>query len=307
MAEGLFGGDIQVFPGNDGGQRQDASAQALADDHDVRNHPEVFEGEHAAGAAQRMRDLVEDEQGPVAVAGPADGLPILGRGDGGSAADRLGNHRGNVTLLLQDVLHVAGAGEVAAAAAGAAEDAAVLVRRWRMFRAGHERAHALAEDRLAADRDGVEGGAVEGIPHGNRLVPAGGDPRQLQRDADRLGAPGAEEGLLQGIGRDLGQLLRQVHGHAVGVAARAEGQLVELAFDRVNHRGIGKADLVHVVAVEVHVAPALQVLDGDTPAGAQGVEARGGKGLPQEIAGILRQKGAAVGIQVLFLPGVAPR
>ncbi|MBS1239122.1 MAG: hypothetical protein H6R38_440, partial [Deltaproteobacteria bacterium] len=86
----------------------------------------------------------------MAVAGPADGLPVLGRGDGGRAADRLGDHGGDVALLLQDVLHVAGAGHVAAAAAAAAEDAAVLVGRRHMFRPGHERAHVLAKDCLAA-------------------------------------------------------------------------------------------------------------------------------------------------------------
>ena len=99
-------------------------------------------------------------------------------------------------------------------------------------------------------------------------MPAGGDACQLQRDADGLRTPGAEERFLQGIGRDLGQLLRQVDGYPVGVAAGAERQVVELALDGVNHRGVGKADLVHVVAVEVHVAPALHVLDEDAPAGA---------------------------------------
>ena len=146
---------------------------------------------------------------------------------------------------------------------------------------------------------------MEGIPHGNRLVPAGGDACQLQRDADSLGASGAEERLLQGPGRDLGQLFRQVDGDPVGVAPRAERQLVDLALDGGDHFRVAEADLVHVVAVEVHVASALGVFDVNPLAGAHGVQAWRREGLPQKVAGVLLQQGAGFGIQV-FVLAIAP-
>ena len=52
-----------------GGQGEDAAAQPLADHQHVRDDVEILAGEHAAGPAQGVGDLVEDEQRPVAVAG----------------------------------------------------------------------------------------------------------------------------------------------------------------------------------------------------------------------------------------------
>jgi len=53
--------------------------------------------------------------------------------------------------------------------------------------------------------------------------------------------------------------------------------LVELGFDRSNDARITKADLVNVVAVEIHVAPALQVFDINPVAALEHVEARRGQ------------------------------
>jgi hypothetical protein len=46
----------------------------------------------------------------------------------------------------------------------------------------------------------------------------------------------------------------------VRVAARAERQRVKLGLDGRDHRPVAEPDLVHRVAMEVHVAPALPVL-----------------------------------------------
>jgi hypothetical protein len=91
---------------------------------------------------------------------------------------------------LQNVLDVVGAARVARAAA--AEMAVARIAGLHVLGAGQERPDAAAEQRLAADRDGVERGAVERVPHRDRLVPAGGEARELERHADRLGAHWSE-------------------------------------------------------------------------------------------------------------------
>jgi hypothetical protein len=63
------------------------------------------------------------------------------------------------------------------------------------------------------------------------FVAAGGDAGEFERDADRGGAPGAEEDLVQIAGCEVGEAGGKIDGGAVGVAARAERQGVELRFD----------------------------------------------------------------------------
>jgi len=49
----------------------------------------------------------------------------------------------------------------------------------------------------------VDGGPVEGVPHGARLVAAARDARELERHADRERAPGRKQHLAERIGRKL--------------------------------------------------------------------------------------------------------
>jgi hypothetical protein len=215
--------------------------------------------------------------------------PEVGRGHIGRRADRLGDDGGHVPLVREHIFDVVGALEIATAARCALPQAAILARRGHVRSAGEQRAHASTKDLFAADRDGVERRAVKRIPHRDRLVSPGGDPRELERHADRRRAAGAEERLVEMARRELGQSSREIDRHAVRVAARAEGQLVELRLHGGDHRRIAVAHLVYVVAVKIHVAPTLQVLDVDPLGVLKRVEAGGREGLVQEPTRIVGQ------------------
>ena len=119
----------------------------------------------------------------MAVAGLTDDLPVVPRRNVGRAAHGLGDDGADVAFLVQDVLHVLRA--LQAACAATVPGAVLGVGRRHVLRAGQQRTDVLAEDRLPADRDGVQGCAVERIPHRQRLESAGGHARELQGDCRR--------------------------------------------------------------------------------------------------------------------------
>src|SRR5512134_2397556 len=66
------------------------------------------------------------------------------------------------------------------------------------------------------------------------------------------------------------------------------------------------AELVHVVAVEIHDAPAVERFQPDAGRRLQGVEARGGERLVQEEARVLGEQRASRVAQRALLPGFPP-
>ena len=211
----------------------------------------------------------------MAITGLADHLPVLGPGNVRSAANRFGNYGRYVPLLGEDVFHIPGAHEVTSAATAAFVEAVVLIGRRHVFGAREERADVLAKNRFPTDGDGVQGGAVERVPHGNRLVATGSHPRQFDGHADGTGAAWTQQHLVQVAGRELHKLAGQVDGDLVGVAPGAEGKPFELFLDRRNDRGMAKAHLVDVIAVEVQITPALKVLDIGAITGTHDIETGG--------------------------------
>ena len=133
----------------------------------------------------------------------------------------------------------------------------------------------MAEKGFAADGNGIQRSAVKRVPHRDGLVPACGCASQFHGHAHCGGAAGAEQHFLQIARGQLSELAGQLNRHAVGVAPGAKGQLVELLFYCGNHERIGKSDLMHVVAVKVHVAAALQIFDINACAAAHGVKTWG--------------------------------
>src|SRR5262249_11668530 len=99
--------------------------------------------------------------------------------------------------------------------------------------------------------------------------------------------------LAEVAGGDPGQRSRELDGRQVRVAARAEAELVELRLHRGDHRGVAEAHLVGAVAVKVHVAAALEVLEGDPVRAPQHVEAR--RGLWAESGAVPRGAGGGSG------------
>ncbi len=146
-----------------------------------------------------------------------------------------------------------------------------------MLGAGQQRPGATAKDGLAPDGDGVQRGAVEGVPHGNGLEAARRRARQLERHADGAGASRREEHLVQIAGRQLRQPLRQADSGEDGLAAGTKRQLRHLAGDRFDHSWMAETDLVDVVAVEIHQTPALSRFDEKALALVQHVQTGRGK------------------------------
>ncbi len=154
MAQGLAGHNVQIRAGDQRGQRKNPAAQRLADHQHVGDDSVMLAGEHLAGAAEAVRNLVEDQQRAVFVACGAHLLPIVQRRNERRAAHGLADDGGDIALLRQHILDVIGAKEVARRAAF--ERAMPIVRRRHVLAAGQQRAGAAAEDGLAADRNRVE-------------------------------------------------------------------------------------------------------------------------------------------------------
>ena len=135
----------------------------------------------------------------------------------------LDDHGADVLFLAEHVVEILGALGVAYAAAAEAARARIAGRR--VLGAGHQRPDVLAEHRLAADRDRVERGAVEAVPQRERLVPARGEPRELQRHPDRERPAGREQHLAEGIGCERHELRGEIDGGRIGEPAGEKGSV----------------------------------------------------------------------------------
>ncbi len=52
--------DVQIFPGDQGGQMENTAAQTFADDQQIRNQVEVLAGKHFSGAPETVGDFIQD-------------------------------------------------------------------------------------------------------------------------------------------------------------------------------------------------------------------------------------------------------
>jgi hypothetical protein len=100
----------------------------------------------------------------------------------------------------------------------------------------------------------------------------------------------------------VGESAGEVDRGAVGVAAWGKGELLELVGDGVDDRGMAKADLVDIVAVEIENGSALGVLKNGTVAGAQDIETGSGKRLMQEPPGIVLEGLPGIVVEMRFSP-----
>ena len=200
VAECAVGGDVEIASCDQCREREHRAAQPLAQDDHIRHDVVVLEGEHSAGPAKADRDLVQDHERAMAIAGVAHDPVVLGRRNlDVGRTHRLDHDRADVLLLPEHVVEVLGAAQVAATAA--AETAAARVARWRVLGAREQGPDALAEHGFAADRDGVERGTMKAVPERQRLVASSRDPRKLERHADGERAAGGEQHFAEGIGR----------------------------------------------------------------------------------------------------------
>jgi len=91
-----------------------------------------------------------------------------------------------------------------------------------------------------------------------------------------------------------------------GEPARREGELVQLVFDCGDQPGMAIADVMHIVAVEIHVAPAGQILDPDALGLADRRQAGGRDRLVQEVARVFLEQRIARGMAMTRRPLGAP-
>ena len=164
---------------------------------------------------------------------------------------------------------------------------------------------AVAKQRLASDAGGAEAGAVKRIPEAQRLEAPGGEAGQLDRYLDRIRAAGREKhfsGLAAQRLKARTQRLGQFNSTLAGKTARCKGQGVELALDGRDDVRVRIADMVHIVAMEVHVASAAHVLDPDALGPGDRTQAGRGNRLMQESGAVARQQVTRVLVQVLRLP-----
>src|SRR5690606_5575088 len=80
---------------------------------------------------------------------------------------------------------------------------------------------------------------------------------------------------------------------------------VDLLLDRLPQPRMAVADMVHAVAVEIHVAPAGGVLDPDAFRLRDGAEAGAGKALVQEGGGVARDEVLRPPVPEARIPGPA--
>ena len=169
------------------------------------------------------------------------------------------NHGGDVTFSFEHVLHVISAGQITGLSTF--ERTMAVVRRRHVFTARQQRSNAFAEDGFAAHRDRVQGSAMKRFPHGDKLEFARGNPRQLERHADRTGAARRKEDPVEIPRCEAGQARSQFNCGPASITARAETQFIQLLFDCSDYSRMGEADLVDVVSVKIQVAPPFQILD----------------------------------------------
>lgn len=157
--------------------------------------------------------------------------------------------RGDVALHLEHVVDIVG--ETVGGPVFVAEEPSGEAWCRDVLGAGRERPQVLAEKGLAADRYGVEIGAVKGVPDRDALVAAGSVARELQRHADGGGAAGCQQHLAERLRSPRGQGFGEAHGDFAGEASRAERKCAELVLDGLRDGGVAMAELAHAVAVKI--------------------------------------------------------
>ena len=200
------------FCRRDEARNRRAVAERFRHAHDVRHDAEVLDAEHLARAREARLDFVDDQQRAVLREDFLDPLEIAFRrhDDARVALDGLGDERARMAggRGFHEVFDGVRAGEVAGVRLFA-ERAAIAVRVRREMDAA-DRRRGRAPHREARDAHAELCAAVEALPQRDDLAVAVIDLGEQQRAFRRLGARRAEEALLQGPRRDLGQTLGEV-------------------------------------------------------------------------------------------------
>ena len=171
-----------------------------------------------------------------------------------------------------------------------------------MLSTAHKGPDSLAEHSLAAQGDSIQGGAVEGVPHGDSLVLAGDNTGQLYSHGVGLCTAGGKEHFVEVSGGKGCNLLCKVNSHLVCVSAWTERKLIQLLFNCSYHIRIAVSHLMHIVTMEIDVSAPLYILYPGPFCPFKSVHAWCGEGLFEEISLILIQNSLSLGANMLLLP-----
>src|SRR5690606_12041801 len=152
---------------------------------------------------------------------------------------------------------------------------AAITRKWRdVRRSGYQGSRGAGpEQRFAGQRSGAEACAMEAVPERERLETARRCARKLDGHLVCVGAPCRKEHFRQIAGRDLSELFGKRDGLLASIATRRERQLLHLLGDSPLQARVAITDVMDVVAVEIHVTQAGDILDPNALGLCNGVEA----------------------------------
>src|ERR1700742_4803053 len=142
-----------------------------------------------------------------------------------------------------------------------------------------KRSHIPAELFLSSRGNGVQRSAMERICKGNYFLLSRHDPGQLKGHTDGAGTSGSKKHAAQTRWQHLRKPGSQIGGRAIGIAPRRERQNIQLRLYPLQYKSVSIADLVHIVAMKIHIAPALDIRKPDTLARFQHVQTRRGQRL----------------------------
>jgi len=171
-----------------------------------------------------------------------------------------------------------------------------------MLRTRQQRPDVLTEKGFTAERDGVKGGPVKGLPHGEGLEAAGGHPCQFEGHADGAGAARGQENLgisHRGKGREP---FAQFDRRSIAVTARAKRQVMHLLDHRLHHPRVAVADLMGAVAVKIEEGSALHIGKAGTRGPGENIEAGRRQALAQKDPLVAFKEAAGGDVDMFFLP-----
>ncbi|MGC4052521.1 MAG: hypothetical protein QM757_24585 [Paludibaculum sp.] len=225
----------------------------------------MLEAPERTGAAEAGLDLIEDEQGAVAVAPLPQGLDVLRRCKGGGTA-LVGFQHDRADLAGRHA--VFGQGSLEELEAGVLGP--VAVGEWDLDEAGIEVADPLLQDGDAAYLLGAERAAVEGLLERDDDVLGASadlvavDAGDFDGELDSLGAGGEQKDLLQRLRHEADEAFAEFGANGGGEAVVREQSVLRLGADRVGDlfaavAGVGDEDAGR--PVEPLVAPGVVDLE----------------------------------------------
>ena len=133
-----------------------------------------------------------------------------------------------------------------------------------MLGSRQQRSDTFAKQAFPTNGNGIERCTVKTVPHRDSLVSAGCITCQLEGHPNGRGTTRREQHFIESAGGEFGKTAREVYRNLIGIAPRAERELVKLRFHRINNALVTVSDLMHTIAMEIHYLATLNIRYEDT-------------------------------------------